>query len=144
MTETANTVVDLLRDGASSDNRGSRQLLRDGSWTGHPYATLWERSGRVATALRRRGFGNGSPLAAVFDDPGGPALQETDPGALAARRLAGCGALLGTPVLCVGSQQAERISAAGAALAGTVTLQALEAEAGEAELPKSWDSDDQD
>ncbi|MCG8559763.1 MAG: hypothetical protein MI824_08190, partial [Hyphomicrobiales bacterium] len=71
MTKTANTVVDLLRGGASSDNRGSRQLLRDGSWTGHPYAALWERSGRVAAALRRRGFGSGSPLAAVVDDPGG-------------------------------------------------------------------------
>ena len=159
MTETANTVVDLLRDGASSDNRGSRQLLRDGSWTGHPYAVLWERSGRVAAALRRRGFGNGSPLAAAVDDPGGflvllwaclragvpiapmPALQGTDPEALAARRLAGCAALLETPVLCVGSQQAERISAAGAAPAGTVTLRELEAEAGEAELPTPDPSD---
>ena len=71
MTETANTVVDLLRDGASSDNRGSRQLLRDGSWTGHPYAALWERSGCIATVLRRRGFRDGSPLVAVVDDPGG-------------------------------------------------------------------------
>lgn len=159
MPKAARTVVDLLRTAALGDKRGSRQLRRDGSWTSHPYAALWERSGRVAAALRRRRLGNGSPLAAVVDDPGGflvllwaclragipiapmPALQGSDPEALPARRLAGCATLLGTPVLCGSSEQAERILASGAAPAGTVRLQELESEAREVELPTPNPSD---